>query len=78
MPSQAEKAAAFAALHTAPGSFVLPNPWDVGSARMLANLGYKALATTSAGMAWSMGLNDGEASRAYILTGGPLARRLED
>lgn len=87
MPSQAEKAAAFAALHTAPGSFVLPNPWDVGSARMLANLGYKALATTSAGMAWSMGLNDGEASREQLMahcqalaaaSDLPLAADLED
>lgn len=87
MPSQAEKAAAFAALHTAPGSFVLPNPWDAGSARMLANLGYRALATTSAGMAWSMGLNDGEASREQLMvhcqalaeaTDLPLAADLED
>lgn len=87
MPSQAEKAAAFAALHTAPGTFVLPNPWDVGSARMLANLGYKALATTSAGMAWSMGLNDGEVSREQLMahcqalaaaSDLPLAADLED
>ena len=55
---QAAKVAAFRALHQA-GCFVIPNPWDVGSARILARLGFKALATTSAGAAWSMGLPDG-------------------
>ena len=47
----------FRALHRA-GCFVIPNPWDVGSARLLAGLGFKALATTSAGFAWSLGKPD--------------------
>ena len=50
-----EKRRIFRALHES-GCFVLPNPWDVGSARYLASLGFKALATTSAGAAWSLGL----------------------
>ena len=50
---QAEKAQRFQALHTRPGVFVIPNPWDVGSARMLESLHYEALATTSAGYAFS-------------------------
>jgi 2-methylisocitrate lyase-like PEP mutase family enzyme len=57
----AEKRAAFRALHQS-GCFVMPNPWDVGSAVLLEQLGFKALATTSAGMAWSMGRQDGEVS----------------
>ena len=59
MASQAEKAAAFRRLHEA-GCFVIPNPWDAGSAKMLARLGFKALATTSAGFAFSIGRPDGE------------------
>lgn len=51
--------AAFRALHQRPGAFVIPNPWDVGSARFLASLGFEALATTSAGYAFSRGLPDG-------------------
>ena len=58
MATVAEKRGTFRALHES-GCFVLPNPWDVGSARYLANLGFKALATTSAGAAWSLGLADG-------------------
>jgi 2-methylisocitrate lyase-like PEP mutase family enzyme len=54
----AEKRRTFRALHES-GCFVLPNPWDVGSARYLASLGFRALATTSAGAAWSLGLADG-------------------
>jgi 2-methylisocitrate lyase-like PEP mutase family enzyme len=57
MPSVADKIAAFRRLHEG-GCFVLPNPWDIGSARWLGGLGFKALATTSAGAAWSMGLPD--------------------
>ena len=57
--TQSEKADRFAALHAAPGCFVIPNPWDPGSARILENLGFKALATTSAGYAFSIGLLDG-------------------
>ena len=58
MSDQASKVAAFRELHHS-GCFVIPNPWDVGSARILARLGFKALATTSAGAAWAMGLPDG-------------------
>ncbi|MFM9980816.1 MAG: oxaloacetate decarboxylase, partial [Burkholderiales bacterium] len=58
-PNQSEKADRFAALHAAPGCFVIPNPWDPGSAKILENLGFKALATTSAGYAFSLGLLDG-------------------
>src|SRR5215831_5892554 len=57
--SVADKRAAFRRLHEA-GCFVLPNPWDAGSAVLLQHLGFKALATTSAGMAWSMGRADGD------------------
>jgi len=58
--------AAFRALHLE-GCFVLPNPWDVGSAVMLQGLGFKALATTSSGHAWSLALPDGSAPRAALL-----------
>jgi 2-methylisocitrate lyase-like PEP mutase family enzyme len=57
--SVVQKRAAFRRLHEA-GCFVLPNPWDLGSAVLLQHLGFKALATTSAGMAWSMGRADGD------------------
>lgn len=59
--------ATFRELHNGPGAFVIPNPWDVGSARMLAAMGFSALATTSAGMAFSMGLREGQASRDAVL-----------
>ena len=58
MTPQADKAKAFRALHERPGMFLLPNPWDAGSARMLAGLGFEALATTSAGFAASTGVAD--------------------
>jgi 2-methylisocitrate lyase-like PEP mutase family enzyme len=58
LTSQAEKAAAFEALH-AGEPFVIPNPWDAGSARVLAALGFKALATTSSGFAFTLGRLDG-------------------
>jgi 2-methylisocitrate lyase-like PEP mutase family enzyme len=61
-----EKRAAFRALHTQ-GCFVLPNPWDVGSALMLQRLGFKALASTSSGYAWSQGLPDGAVPRDAVL-----------
>ncbi len=54
-----DKVRAFRALHDAPGTFVIPNPWDAGSARLLTALGFKALATTSAGLAFSLGGPDG-------------------
>ena len=65
-PTVAQKRAAFRALHQS-GCFVLPNPWDVGSARALAGLGFKALATTSAGHAWSRGQADGGQTRDDVL-----------
>ena len=49
--TQREKAVRFSALHERPGAFLIPNPWDVGSARVLAGLGFEALATTSAATA---------------------------
>jgi len=60
MPSQIERALTFQALHQRPGCFVIPNPWDAGSAKALAALGFEALATTSAGLAFSLGRADGE------------------
>jgi 2-methylisocitrate lyase-like PEP mutase family enzyme len=54
-----DKGAVFRALHMRPGAFLIPNPWDVGSAKFLAALGFEALATTSAGYAFSRGLPDG-------------------
>jgi 2-methylisocitrate lyase-like PEP mutase family enzyme len=67
MRTQAQKAADFEALHQAPGCFVIPNPWDVGSARILAALGFKALTTTSAGYARSIGVVDYKAGRAKVM-----------
>ena len=58
--SQQSRAEAFRALHRRPGIFVIPNPWDAGSAKMLASLGFEALASTSAGLAFSLGKPDGE------------------
>lgn len=60
MPDQAEKTRTFAQLHLGPGLFVMPNPWDAGTARILAGLGFPALATTSAGLAYTLGRRDGE------------------
>jgi len=65
-PSIADKRRTFQQLHLA-GCFVIPNPWDVGSARFLQNLGFKALATTSSGFAWSRGQPDGAVSRDMAL-----------
>jgi 2-methylisocitrate lyase-like PEP mutase family enzyme len=64
--SIAEKRRTFQQLHMS-GCFVLPNPWDVGSARYLQSLGFKALATTSSGFAWSQGRPDGSTSREQVL-----------
>ena len=55
-----ERALAFQRLHEGPGAFVMPNPWDAGTARVLAGLGYQALATTSGGLAFVLGRRDGE------------------
>lgn len=60
--TQADKGRAFEALHERPGCFVIPNPWDAGSAKLLTGLGFEALATTSAGLAFSRGRPDGAAA----------------
>jgi len=60
MDSRSARAEAFRVLHDRPGIFAIPNPWDAGSARILATLGFEALATTSAGLAFSAGRPDGE------------------
>lgn len=63
MATQREKAERFRALHEREGAFIIPNPWDAGSARLLAGLGFEALATTSSGFANSRGLLDGQVAR---------------
>ena len=65
--TQSQKAAEFEALHKAPGCFVIPNPWDPGSARILAGLGFKALTTTSIGYARSIGVTDYKAGRDNVI-----------
>ncbi len=65
-PSIADKRRTFHKLHES-GCFAIPNPWDVGSARYLQSLGFKALATTSSGFAWSHGHGDGAMSRDRVL-----------
>jgi 2-methylisocitrate lyase-like PEP mutase family enzyme len=59
MATQAEKGKALSALHQREGAFIIPNPWDAGTARLLASAGFEALATTSAGCAFSLGKPDG-------------------
>jgi 2-methylisocitrate lyase-like PEP mutase family enzyme len=59
MATYSEKSTAFRALHVRPGAFVIPNPWDAGTARLLASLGFEALATTSLGLANTLGRADG-------------------
>jgi 2-methylisocitrate lyase-like PEP mutase family enzyme len=86
---QTAKATAFRDLHQRPGAFVIPNPWDAGSARILTALGFAALATTSAGLAFSLGRRDAEGAisreetlenaRAIVLaTHLPVSADLED
>jgi 2-methylisocitrate lyase-like PEP mutase family enzyme len=67
VPTQTEKAVAFRALHDRPGAFVIPNPWDAGSARVLAGLGFQALATSSAASAAVLGKRDGMVTRDEAL-----------
>ena len=67
MASQAEKAERFLELHEAGSPLLMPNPWDVGSARLLASLGFQALATTSSGHAATLGRLDGSVSREEVL-----------
>ena len=59
MGTQGDRGAAFRSLHERPGAFIIPNPWDAGTARLLASLGFEALATTSLGLANSLGRPDG-------------------
>jgi 2-methylisocitrate lyase-like PEP mutase family enzyme len=78
-PAQADRALKFRALHklpmkvgapiepAAPGAFIIPNPWDAGSARILSGLGFEALATTSAGFAFTLGRRDGMVTRDEAL-----------
>lgn len=65
--TQAEKARAFRALHQRDHAFIIPNPWDPGTARLLAHLGFEALATTSAGFAFSVGKRDNTIGRDQML-----------
>lgn len=67
MSDQDERAERFAALHRGAGAFIIPNPWDPGSARMLAGLGFEALASTSWGAAVALGQLDGEVSRDAMI-----------
>src|SRR5205823_8417868 len=62
-----DKAARFRALHRGPGAFLIPNPWDAGSARILAGLGFEALATSSAAAAGTLGRRDGKINREEAL-----------
>jgi len=66
-PAQVEKGRAFRALHGREGAFIIPNPWDAGTARLLAHLGFEALATTSAGYAFSAGQPDNTIDRGEML-----------
>jgi 2-methylisocitrate lyase-like PEP mutase family enzyme len=67
MKTQTEKGIVFRALHERDGAFIIPNPWDVGSARLLARLGFEALATTSGGYAFSIGQRDYTVGRDKVM-----------
>ncbi|MDQ2925762.1 MAG: isocitrate lyase/phosphoenolpyruvate mutase family protein [Acidobacteriota bacterium] len=67
MRTQAEKGRAFRDLHRRDAAFIIPNPWDAGTARLLAGLGFEALATTSAGYAFSLGLKDNAVGRDRMI-----------
>src|SRR4051795_6966216 len=67
MTNLESKRARFSALHE-DGCFLIPNPWDVGSAKQLERLGFEALATTSSGAAWARGREDGQLSCEEMLT----------
>ena len=67
MRTHAEKASAFRALHERDSAFIIPNPWDAGTARLLASLGFEALATTSAGYAFSVGQRDNTIGRDRMM-----------
>ena len=67
MLTQAQKGEAFAELHKRAGTFIIPNPWDIGSARLLQHLGFEALATSSSGYAFSIGKSDHAVGRENML-----------
>jgi 2-methylisocitrate lyase-like PEP mutase family enzyme len=67
MPTQTEKARTFRALHERKQTFIIPNPWDVGSAKILEHMGFEALATTSMGFAFSIGKQDGDVDRDMVM-----------
>src|ERR1700691_5043628 len=67
MSTQFEKGRAFRSLHVREGAFIIPNPWDAGTARILAHLGFEALATTSMGYAFSAGQRDGAVGREKMM-----------
>src|SRR5579864_1217156 len=67
MFTQAERGRAFRALHERSSAFIIPNPWDVGTARLLAHLGFEALATTSMGYAFSAGQRDTTIDRDQMI-----------
>ena len=87
MKTQTEKGIVFRALHQRDGAFIIPNPWDVGTARLLARLGFEALATTSGGYAFSIGQRDNTVGRDKVMahvrdivaaTGLPVSADLEN
>lgn len=67
MTTQQEKAERFRELHHRPGTFVIPNPWDAGTARLLADMGFQALASTGAGYAYTLGRTDYGVARAQMM-----------
>jgi len=67
MLTQAEKGKIFRELHERSGAFIIPNPWDIGTARLLAHLGFESLATTSAGYAFSIGQRDNTIDRDKMM-----------
>lgn len=67
MLTQTDKGSTFRALHARDRAFIIPNPWDIGTARLLAGLGFEALATTSAGYAFSLGQQDGTIGRDQMM-----------
>ncbi len=85
--TEADRASHFRALHQREGAFIIPNPWDIGTARVLAVMGFEALATTSAGLAFSLGVPEGVVTRDQALahcramvdaTGLPVSADLEN
>jgi 2-methylisocitrate lyase-like PEP mutase family enzyme len=77
MTEHDDRVAAFRHLHSS-GCFVMPNPWDVGSARALEQMGFKALATTSAGFAWTLGRADNQVRLDEVAGASTYRRRRGD